>query len=130
MDLLKSTTGKVVSGVVGLAVVVGGITWWQTPVETRGAILAAAGRILAWLGVVVVGPWALVLVVGWVARRDNNSAGAWLVGGVTVGEAVLLAWLLGWGVSGAAGWTFFLLGVLVAGAYNLLIFDWLAEQVR
>jgi len=47
-----------------------------------------------------------------------------------VGEAVLLAWLLGWGVSGAAGWTFFLLGVLVAGAYNLLIFDWLAERVR
>jgi hypothetical protein len=129
MELLKSTTSKVVTGIVALAVVIGGITWWQTPPETRDAILTATGRILAWLGIVVVLPWASVLLVGWVAKKDSNAAGMWLVGGMTAAEALLLAWLLEWSISGAAGWTFFLLGVVVAGAYNLLICDWLAERV-
>lgn len=129
MKLLESVTGKVVAGVMGLAVVIGGITWWQTPQATRDAFLAGVGHILAWAGIVLVAPWASVLVVGWVARRDTNLAGGILVGGMTLLEAVLLAWLFGWHMGGAAAWTFFLLGVLVAGAYNLLICDWLAERV-
>lgn len=129
MELLKSTTSKIVTGIVALAVIVGGITWWQTPVETRDAILTATGRILAWLGIVLITPWAGVLLVSWVAKKDSNAASAWLIAGLTAAQALLLAWLLGWNISGAAAWTFFLLGVLFAAAYNLLICDWLAEKV-
>jgi hypothetical protein len=129
MKLLESVTSKIVAGVMGLGVVVGGITWWQTPPATRDAILTSLGHFLAWCGVVLVGPWAGVLLVGWVAKKDTNLAGGLLVGGMTLAEAVLLAWLDGWHIGGAAAWVFFLMCVLVAGAYNLLICDWLAERV-
>lgn len=129
MELLKSTASKVVTGLVALGVVMGGITWWQTPPETREALVTGLGRIAAWLGIVVVVPWAGVMVIAWVSKKDSNAWGAGLVAGMTLVEAVLLAWLLDWSISGAAAWTFFLLAVLIAGAYNLLVCDWLAERV-
>lgn len=113
-----------------LAVVVGGITWWQTAPETRQAILSAVGHIVGWFALVLVAPWAGSLGIAWIAKKfDSNAAGAALIAGITLIEAVMLAWLLGWSISGAAAWTFFLLAVLVAAAYNLLICDWLAEKL-
>lgn len=130
MDLLKSTTSKVATGAITLAVVAGAITWWQTPVETRDAILAATGRIIGWLLLVVVAPFPFSPLLASVAKKFNTNAGpALLIIGVTLVEAVLLAWLLNFSISGAAGWIFYLLALAFAGAYNLLICDWLAERL-
>jgi len=52
-----------------------------------------------------------------------------LVGIYAIAETVLLAWLFHWKIVGSAGWTFLILGGLVAGVYNLLICDWIAEKV-
>jgi hypothetical protein len=129
MDFLKSAGGKVVGGAVTLAVVAGGISWWRMDEASRDSLLAGTGRVVSWLGVVLLLPWATFFLIGKVARTDSNATGAALVLGYTVAEAVLLAWLFGWTIHGPAAWTFCAAAVLVAGVYNLFTCDWIAENV-
>ena len=129
MEFLKTIGGKIITGLVALAVIAGAISWYEMDAATRHQIVAGTGRILGWLGVVIVVPWATFFVIGSVARRESNMAGAALVLGYTAVEAVLLAWLFSWGIRGATAVTFFCAGVLIAGAYNLFTCDWIAEKV-
>src|SRR5438105_3839457 len=101
MDFLKSVTGKIVSGAVALAVIAATISWWRMDPATRDMLLAGTGRIISWLGIVLILPWATFFVIGRVARIDNNAAGATLVGLYTVAEVVVLAWLFHWRLPGA-----------------------------
>ena len=129
MEFLKTVGGKVVGGVVALAVVAGAISWWQMSPATRHELLAGAGKIAAWFGVVLLVPWASFFLIGRVARTERNSAGAALVLGMTAVEAAVLAWLFDWSIAGATAWVFYAAAVLVAGVYNLLACDWIAEKV-
>lgn len=128
MELLKTVTGKVVTGAVALAVVAGGISWWQMDDPTRQALLDGTGKIISWLGVVLLAPWATFFATTWVAKKESNAAGALLVGAYTVVEAVLLAWLFQFNIHGATAWTFLVAGTLFAGVYNLLVCDWIADK--
>jgi len=129
MEFLKSITGRIVTGLVALAVIAAAISWWQMDESTRQMLVSGAGRILVWLGIVLVLPWASIAIIGWVARMESNAASGLLVGVYSIAEVVLLAWLFDWYVPGPAAWTFLLLGGLVAAVYNLLLCDWLAEKV-
>ena len=129
MDLLKSVTGKVVAGAVTLAVVAAGISWWQMDPATRQMLLSGTGRIISWLGIVLLAPWATFFLTTWVAKRESNTAGAALVAAYTVAEAVLLAKLFDWNVRTPTAWTFLLVGAMFAAVYNLLVCDWLAEKL-
>src|SRR3954462_7235423 len=115
MDLLKSVTGKVVAGAVALAVVAAGISWWQMDEATRQMLLSGTGKIVSWLLIVLLVPWATFFLTTWVAKRQSNGAGAALVLAYTVLEAVCLAWLFHWHVPGATAWTFLGAGTLFAG---------------
>ena len=128
MDFLKTVGGKVVTGVVVLAVIVGAVSWWQMEPATRDAILSGTGKIAAWLGCVLLIPWASFFLIGRVARLDSNAAGATLVAAMTAAEAAVLAWLFGWSIAGAAPWVFFITATLFAGVYNLFACDWIAEK--
>jgi hypothetical protein len=129
MEFLKSVTGKVVTGLVGLAVVAASISWWRMDEATRHTLLTGTGRIAAWFGVVLFLPWVTFAVIGRVAKLDNNTAGALLVGSYTLLELLLLLWLFGWSLPGATAWTFAAVGLLCAAAYNLFTCDWIAEKV-
>jgi FtsH-binding integral membrane protein len=129
MDLLKTVTGKVVAGAVALAVVAAGISWWRMDDATRQMLLSGTGKIVSWLFIVLLVPWATFFVTTWVAKRESNAAGAALVAGYTLLEALLLAWLFNWTVPGATAWTFLVVGALFAGVYNLLACDWIAERL-
>jgi hypothetical protein len=129
MELLKTVTGKVVAGAVTLAVVAAGISWWQMDPATRQMLLSGTGRIISWLGVMLLLPWATFFVTTWVAKLESNAAGATMVAAYTLVEAVLLAWLFNWSVHGATAWTFLVAGTLLAGVYNLLVCDWIAERL-
>ena len=129
MDLLKSVTGKVVAGAVTLAVVAAGISWWQMDESTRQMLLSGTGKIVSWLGIVLLVPWATFFLTTWVAKRESNAAGGALVGAYTLVEAVLLAWLVDWNVPSGTAWTFLMVGTLFAGVYNLLVCDWIAEKL-
>jgi FtsH-binding integral membrane protein len=129
MDFLKSIGGKIVTGLVAAGVVAACISWFQMDPATRHAIAADTGRILAWLGVVILVPWATFFLIGAVARVESNLAGALLVGGYTIVEAVVLGWLFGWSLHGAMPVVFFCAAALLAGAYNLFTCDWIAERL-
>ena len=128
MEFLKGIAGKVVTGLVALAVVATAISWWQMDPATRSSLLTGAGRIFGWLGIVLVVPWVSFFLIGWVGRKDSNAAGAALVLLYTAVEAAVLAWLFEWSVRGAAPWVFFVTATLLAGAYNLFACDWIAEK--
>ena len=128
MDFLKGVAGKVVTGLVALAVIATAISWWQMEEATRAALLTGTGRVFAWLGIVLVVPWASFFLIGRVARLESNAAGATLVAAFTVVEAAVLAWLFEWSIRGAAPWVFFITAVLFAGVYNLFACDWIAEK--
>ncbi|MGE5612123.1 MAG: hypothetical protein ACM359_22945 [Bacillota bacterium] len=129
MDFLKSTAGKVVSGLVALAAVAAAISWWRMDPTTRQMILGGTGKIAAWLGIVLLLPWATFALIGLVARRNSNLAGAVLVGAYTLLEVVLLVWLFNWSIPSATAWTFVVVGALLAAVYNLFTCDWIAEKV-
>jgi hypothetical protein len=129
MDLLKSATGKVVSGAVALAVIAAGVSWWRMDEATRQMLLGGAGKIVAWLGVVLVLPWVTFFVIGRLARAESNLAGAILVLAYTLVEVALLGWLFDWSMPGPTAWTFFAVAGLFAAAYNLFTCDWIAEKV-
>ena len=129
MDFLKTMTGKVVSGLVGLAVIAAGISWWQMDPQTRQMLVSGTGKIISWLGIVLIVPWATFFVIGRVAKFDNNLAGGILVGAYTLIETLVLAWLFHWHVPTATAWTFLILGGLFAAVYNLFTCDWIAEKV-
>ena len=128
MDFLKGVAGKVVSGLVALAVVATAISWFQMDEESRAGLLQGTGRVFAWLGVVLIVPWASFVLIGRVARMESNGAGAALVLLITATEAAVLAWLFDWSIRGAAPWVFFAAATLFAGVYNLFACDWIAEK--
>ena len=130
MDFLKTVTGKIVSGLVSLAVVAGGISLWRMDGVTRQTLLNNTGRIIAWFGIVLLVPWATFFVVGWAAKFESNLAGGLLVLAYTLIEAIMLGWLFHWSLPGPTAWTFFAFGTLLAGVYNLLACDWLAEKME
>jgi hypothetical protein len=128
MDFLKTVTGKVISGIAGLVIVIAGISWWRMDAGTKSMLLGGTGKIVSWFGVVLLLPWATFFMSTWANRLDKNAAGAALVFGYTALEALMLAWLFNWTLGGGTGWSFFVVGVLVAGVYNLLVCDWIAEK--
>lgn len=128
MEFLKTITGKVVTGLIVLGVIAAGISWWQMEPQTREMLVSGAGKILAWLGIVLIMPWVSFAVIGKVARMDSNLAGALLVASYTLVETLLLAWLFNWSLPGATAWTFLIVGMLFAAAYNLFTCDWIAEK--
>ena len=129
MDFLKTVTGKVISGIAGLVIVLAGISWWRMDPATKDMLLGGTGKIVSWLGIVMLVPWATFFIIGRVGRMDSNGAGAALVAGYTILEAALLLWLFGWNLPGPTAWSFFAVGALVAGVYNLLTCDWIAEKL-
>ncbi len=129
MELLTTVTGKVVSGAVGLAAVVAGISWWRMDEPTRQMLLSGTGKIIAWLSIVLVLPWATFFLIGRVAKAESNLSGAVLVLAYTLVEITLLAWLFDWTLPGPTAWTFFVAAGLFVGAYNLFSCDWIAEKV-
>lgn len=129
MDFLKTVAGKVVGGIIGLVVVIAGISWFTMDGATKDMLLGGTGRILSWLGVVAIVPWAGFFLVKLAAKRDTNLAGVVLVAGLTLAEAVLLGWLFSWSLPNTTAWVFCVLGVLLAGAYNTLACDWIAEKL-
>ena len=129
MDFLKTVTGKVISGIAGLVIVISGISWWRMDPATKDMLLSGTGKIVSWFGIVMLVPWATFFLIGWVSRVEKNAAGAALVFGYTLLEMIFLAWLFGWRLPGPTAWSFFAVGALVAGVYNLLVCDWIAEKV-
>lgn len=130
MDLLKTIGVRIVTAVLVMAVLGMAIAWWRLDDASQSAILSRIGRILAWIASVVALPFVTVPLIGWIARRESNAAGAALVVGYTLIEAGALAWLFNFAIRTPGAWTAFAAATLVAGLYNLLVCDWIADRIQ
>jgi len=127
-DFLKSTASKVTVGVVSLAVVAGGISWFQAAPADRQHVVAMTERCFGWLVLVLAIPWLSFALVSWIARQDSNAWSAALIVLMTALEAAGLAWLFSFSIHGPGAWSVYLASIAVAGVYNLLACDWIAEK--
>ena len=127
MPFIKNLTQWIIGGATVLAVVAAGVAYFDLPAADRAALWHHVGRVLVWIGLVLVLPWASFFISTAAARRESNAAGAVLIAGYTIVDAVLL-WLL----VGVPQGSFLILasvfGLLVALTYNLLTCDWIAER--
>ena len=117
--------GKYVGGRVLTAILViasaGCVIWfWRHP-EQLQEIWRVAKLALAWIGFVLVLPWALFFLLAWVRKFENNVAPAIMLIGYLAVDVVAALYLAGWHVSGALAWIVLLLGFLAAGVYNFLV---------
>jgi hypothetical protein len=129
MDFLKTVGGKIVGGLVAVAVIAVVIVFWQMDARTRSSIFTGTGNVVAWFAIVAMWPWVSFAIIRWVNGFHSNLAGGLLVIGYTSAELALLVWLFGWPGS-ATGWTFTGVGILLAAAYNVFACDWIAEKLE
>ncbi|MFT3787127.1 MAG: hypothetical protein QM770_13325 [Tepidisphaeraceae bacterium] len=129
MDFFKSIGGKVATGAVGLIVLIVGYSYYSADPATRSAVIGGIFSVIGWLLLIVAAPWALFLVIGWVEKFKSNAVSFTFIGLLTIVEAVVWFWLWNFQMSGSVAWVFSIGAILVAGVYNVLASDWIAEQV-
>lgn len=129
MDFLKTIVGKLVTGAVILATFAVGLAWYQMDPASRSALAGGAGRVVGWVAIVAAVPWAIFFLIQRIAKFDSNTASGIFILLLTLLEATVLAWMFNFNLHGGAAWTFFAVGVLLAGVYNLLLCDWIAERM-
>ncbi|MGC4032492.1 MAG: hypothetical protein QM754_12330 [Tepidisphaeraceae bacterium] len=125
--LFKTVAQYLLAGLTLLGVVAAGIAYYDLSPDERSAMWHGIGRVLVWLGIVLVLPWATYFVTTAVARRESNAAGVLLILGYTIVDAVILYLLVG-APAGAFLICAAVLGLLVALTYNLLTCDFVAER--
>jgi hypothetical protein len=129
-----ATIGKFVGGKVLTAILIVGsgaslIWFWNHP-EVLRAIWETLKGVLAWLGFVIVFPWAMFFVPAKVIRLESNAAAATMLVAYLVVDVLVALWLAEWSISGTLTWVVVILGFLAAGVYNFLVCDYLAERME
>jgi hypothetical protein len=130
MDFLKTTAGKIVSGLTVLAVIALGVAWYSLDASTRTSILSGTGKIFGWIFIVLLIPWATFFIIRWVASFRTNLAGGILVAVYSILELLALGWIFDWSIHGRGAWTACAVGALFAIVYNVLTCDWIAEKLE
>jgi hypothetical protein len=126
----KYVGGKVLTAVLVVASAAGIIWFWKHP-EQLQAIWQVIKYVLAWMGFVLVLPWAAVFITVWAVRKDANWAAAALLIGLLVLDIAVALFLAG-GASGhgTLTWIVLLLGFLSAGVYNFVVCNYQAERME
>lgn len=125
---ILSRLGEKVLGWIALALVaLGAVAVYQMPAETKTAIWNGAWRSFVWVVLAAVMPWIGKLFIRRVLAFGTNWAGvAWLGGlcaaNLIAGVLLLTAW-----PSGGWGWFAAIGAMALAGTYNYLVTEYLAD---
>ena len=127
--------GKYVGGKVLTAILVvssaGAVIWfWKHP-EQLETIWRTLKYAVAWLGFVLILPWATAFLTTWVVAKESNAAAAVLLLAYALADAVVAFCLIG-GVTGLGtlSWVVLMLGFLSAGVYNLKVCEYQANRLE
>lgn len=122
--------GKVITAVLVVAAAGAGIWFWQHP-EDLQTIWGTLKYVAAWLGFILVLPWATFFVTPWVVSKDSNAAAALMLLGYWFVDVLMAFWLMGTlRGHGMLTWTVVLIGFLAAGVYNFKACEFQAERVE
>ena len=132
---MLTAIGQYVGSKVVTAVLVvsgaGAVIWfWKHP-EQLETIWQTIKYVLAWLGFVLVLPWAMFFVTSWVVARDSNRVAALMLLGYVFADAVVAFCLLGT-IRGHnfLTWVVLLLGFLSAAVYNFKVCEYQAMRLE
>lgn len=121
--------GEKVLGWLALAALLGlGFAIYQMGPQARGAILDGAAKTLFWIVLCAALPWSSWFFIRRLLAFGTNWAGFALLAGFLLIEVLVGLYLLGGPPAGGWGWLASLAAVAVAGTYNFLVTEYLAEQ--
>ncbi|MEK6675856.1 MAG: hypothetical protein AABZ47_09400 [Planctomycetota bacterium] len=122
--------GKVISGVLFVSGA-GAVIWFWNHPEQLELIWRTLKYAVAWMGFVVILPWALFFVTPWVMAKESNWAAGLMLAAYVLMDAVVAFCLTG-GVFGhnALTWVVLILGFLSAGVYNLKVCEYQANRLE
>lgn len=111
----------------GLLLLLGYAVYRMEP-ATKAAIWGGIWRTAAWVVIAAGLPWVGRLFIGRLLEISSNWAGVGLIAGLVVVDLVAGLVLMGGLPSGGWGWTAALAALAVAGTYNYLVAEYLAER--
>ncbi len=121
--------GEKVLGWVALAlIVVLGVAIWRMGPEMRGAILSGIWHTILWVVIAGALPWLSRLFIRRILEIGSNVASLILIASYTLINLVVGIVLMGGLPGGGWGWLAALAALAVAGTYNYLVNEYLAEQ--
>ncbi len=121
--------GEKVLGWIALAlIIVVGVGVWRMGPEARGAILSGIWYTLVWIVIVAALPWLTRLFIGRLLEIGENWVGVVLIAVYTLIDLIVGVIFLGGLPVGGWGWVVALAALAVAGTYNYLVCEYLAEQ--
>ncbi len=132
---MLAAIGQYVGSKVVTAVLVvsgaGAVIWFWNHPEQLETIWSTVKYVVAWLGFVLVLPWATFFVTSWVVSKDSNVAAAVMLIGYLLADVLVAFWMIG-RVTGHAAltWVVLVLGFLAAGVYNFKVCEFQAERLE
>jgi hypothetical protein len=127
-SITKFVGAKVLSAILAVGVIGAAIYFWRNP-DDLAAIWSSIKGAIAWLGFVIVLPWATFFVPVGVIKKESNRAAAGLLLGYLAVDAISAYWLAEWSFSNTLTWFVAVIGILAAGVYNYAVCDFIAERV-
>ena len=122
--------GKVVTAILVVASAGAVIWFWKHP-EQLEQIWKILKYAVAWMGFVLVLPWATFFVTPWVVSKDSNAAAALMLVGYLLADILVAWWLMGtFSGHNALTWVVVLLGFLSAGVYNFKVCEYQASRLE
>ncbi len=126
--LLGRVGEKVLTWIAAALLLVLAVAVYRMDAGTREAILRGIGRTLVWVVVSGALPWVTRLFIARLLEVGSNWAGAILIAGLTLINALLGLFLMGGWPSGGWAWLATLAALAVVGTYNYLVAEYLAER--
>ncbi len=126
----KYVGGRVLTALLVLATGAAGFWFWEHPEQLK-TIWQVLQYVVAWIGFVLVLPWAGFFVTRWVVTLDSNTAAGLMLAGYLLVDVAAALWLAG-GARGHAGltWIVLLIGFLTAGVYNFMACEYQASRLE
>lgn len=122
--------GKVISAVLVVSGAAAVIWFWRHP-EQLAALWQTMKYVAAWIGFVLILPWAAWFVTRWVVSLESNAAAYALLAGLTLADAVVAICLIGGARGlGMLSWIVLILGFLAALVYNLMVCEYQAGRLE
>jgi hypothetical protein len=126
--MLGRVSEKLLTGVGFALLVLLGVTVYRMEPATRQAIWGGIWRTVAWLVFAGALPWTARFFVRRLLEVGSNWAGVAAIAGFVLMDAVVGLYLMR-GLPGSGGaWLAALAALGVAGTYNYLVTEYLAEQ--
>ena len=121
--------GEKVVGWIALGCLIAlGVAIYQLGPDGRQAIWSGIWKSGVWLAIAAALPWTARLFIRRIIEVGSNWVGLALISAYVLVDAVVGIVLLGGLPGGGWGWTAALAALAVAGTYNFLVAEYLAEQ--